>query len=89
MQKTHVFLFILVASLGLLLVLFAASLYLESAASAEYQSSLPQQLWGGMMNGMMNNTGYNGNSNSGHAAPSYLWILPAGLIGFAAIGVIG
>jgi hypothetical protein len=87
MQKTHMFLFILIASLGLLLVLFAASLFLESAAAAAYQSSLPQQLWGGMMNGMMNSTGYH--SNIGHAAPSYLWIIPAGLIGFGAIGVIG
>jgi uncharacterized membrane protein len=36
------------------------------------------------MNGMMGGTGY-----SGYATPSYLWIIPAGLIGFVAIGAIG
>jgi hypothetical protein len=45
-------------------------------------------MWRGMgMNGMMGGTGYNG--YSGYAAPSYLWIIPAGLIGFVAIGAIG
>jgi hypothetical protein len=42
-------------------------------------------MWHDMgMNGMMGGTGY-----SGYAAPSYLWIIPAGLIGFVAIGIIG
>lgn len=42
-------------------------------------------MWHDMgMNGMMGGTGY-----SGYATPSYLWIIPAGLIGFAAIGAIG
>ena len=88
MRRVHIFLFVLTASLGLLVVLFAASLYLATAAPTPYQSSWMQQMWRGMgMNGMMGGTGYNG--YSGYAAPSYLWIIPAGLIGFVAIGIIG
>jgi uncharacterized membrane protein len=90
MRRIHIFLFILTASLGLLVVLFAASLYLASAAPTPYQSSWMQQMWHGMgMNGMMGGMGYGGYATPQTAASSYLWLIPAGLIGFVAIGVVG
>ena len=89
MRRIHVFFIILIVSLGSLLILFATSLYLSTtAARAPYQSSnWMQQMWNGMgVNGMMGGTG---NTSPQPATPSYLWIIPVGLIGIVAVGVIG
>ncbi len=44
-------------------------------------------MWNGMgMDGMMGGSGYNG---YGTTAPSYLWIIPVGLIGVGVISLIG
>jgi hypothetical protein len=83
-RRIRLFLIILAASLSILLVLIAASLYLAATAPASYRSSWMGQMWGatgGMGDGgMMGGGGY---------APSYLWIVPAALIGIAVVGVIG
>ena len=82
MRRTNIFLFILTASLGLLAVLFAASLYSATTDSVPHPSSWMQQMWRGTgMREMMGGTDY--------VAPSYLWIIPTGAIGFVAIGAIG
>jgi uncharacterized membrane protein len=83
-RRVRLFLIILGASLGVLLALVGASLYLEATAPASYRSSWMGQMWGGT--GSMGDGGMMG---GGGYAPSYLWIIPAALIGIAAVGVIG
>jgi hypothetical protein len=83
-RRVQLFLIILAASLGLLLALVAASLYLAATAPALYRSSWMGQMWGG--GGGMGDGGMMG---GGGYALSYLWIIPAALIGIAVVGVIG
>jgi hypothetical protein len=87
-RRIRLFLIILAVSLGFLLILLAASLILAAIAPALYQSSWIHQMWGGMggVGGMGNGGGMMG---GGGYAPSYLWIIPAALIGIALVGVIG
>ncbi len=86
MQRTHVFIIFLTISLCSLVLLLAASLYLAATSPSPYYSSWMPQMWNGMgMNGMMGgNPGY-----QTQTSPSYLWIIPAGLIGIVAVSVIG
>ena len=100
MRRIHIFLFTLTASLGLLIILLAASLYLAATTPASYQSgtgstSYPtwmQQMWRGMgMGGMMGGTSSSTPQTTTPQAttPSFLWVIPAALIGLVIIGAIG
>lgn len=88
MRRISLFRMILVVSLGILLFILAASLIFETIAPSSYQSSWMRQMWGGWggMNGMGNDGGM---MSGGGYASSYLWIVPAMLIGITLIGVIG
>jgi hypothetical protein len=87
-RRVRLFLVILTASVGLLLVLVAASLIFAAVAPSSFQSSWMGRMWGGMGgNGGMGNDG--GMMGGGGYALSFLWIIPAGLIGIAAVGFIG
>lgn len=59
---------------------------MATTAPTPYQSSWMTQMWNSMgMHGMMG-----GDYGAyGSTAPSYLWIIPAGLIGIAAVSAIG
>ena len=87
MRRIRLFLVILAVSLGVLLVLFGVSLYLAITAPALYQSGWMRQMWGDL--GGMNGGGMMGGGGYGSSAPSYLWIIPAGLIGLVAVGSVG
>ena len=85
MRRIRLFIIILTVALSILLILFAASLYLAATAQNYYQSSWMSQMLSGMngMNGMM------GNGGNGTNAPSYLWLIPIALIVVAAVSGIG
>lgn len=85
MRRIRFFIIVLTVALSVLLILFAASLYLAATAQNYYQSSWMSQMWSGMngMNGMM------GNGSNGTTAPSFLWLIPIALIVVAALGGIG
>jgi hypothetical protein len=74
-------------ALGVLLVLLGASLYFSATAPGQYQSSWMRQMWGGM--GGMNGGGMMGDGGYGSPQPSFLWIVPVGLISIFAAGIIG
>ena len=95
MRRLHIFLIILTAAAGLLLILVAVNLFLSAASPSYYQSSWMNQMWrsegfggstgrgnNGGMGGMMGGDGA-GTSNSN------LWIIPIALVAAVAVGVIG
>ncbi len=94
MQRLHIFLIILITTIGVLVSLATVAWYLSVTAPAYYGSSWMSQMWGnhlgasgnyGGMGGMMGN----GNGSNGTSATSYLWIIPALLIAASAFAVIG
>lgn len=93
MRRMRIFLVILAVALGILLTLALVSWYLATAAPSYYGSSWTGQMWGGMMGN--NYSGYNGGMGDmmgngyGITASSYLWIIPAALVGVSAVAIIG
>jgi uncharacterized membrane protein len=94
MQRLHIFLIILVATIGVLVSLAVVAWYLSVTAPSYYGSSWMSQMWGnhlgasgnfGGMGGMMGN----GNGSTGTTTTSYLWIVPVLLIAASAVAVIG
>lgn len=89
----RIFLVILAVTLGILLTLALVSWYLAAAAPSYYGSSWMGQMWGGMMGN--NYGGYNGGMGGmmgngyGTTASSYLWIIPAALVGVSAVAIVG
>jgi uncharacterized membrane protein len=94
MQRLHIFLIVLITTIGVLVSLASVAWYLSVAAPSYYGSSWMSQMWGnhlgasgnyGGMGGMMGN----GNGTNGTSTASYLWIVPVLLIAASAIAVIG
>jgi len=82
------FFLLVIASLGSLIVLLAASIYLAASSPTSYQSSWMQEMWRHMsgMDGMMGGTPY---TQSQSPVVSYLWVIPVALTVLAVAGVIG
>jgi len=94
MQRLHIFVIILIMTIGVLVSLAAVAWYLSVAAPSYYGSSWMSQMWGnhlgatgnyGGMGGMMGN----GNGSDGASTTSYLWIVPVLLIVASSVAVIG
>ena len=80
MQKVHIFLIVLITTVGVLVSLAAVAWYLAATAPSYYGSSWMEQMWGrwgGMMGG------------GGTSASSNLWVVPVLLIAASAVAVIG
>jgi hypothetical protein len=86
MRRLHIFLIILVATIGVLISLAAVAWYLAVAAPSYYGSSWMRQMWGGGYYGGMD--GMMGNGN-GTTVPSFLWIIPVALITVSVAAIIG
>ena len=94
MQRLHIFIIILITTIGVLVSLATVAWYLSVTAPSYYGSSWMSQMWGnhlgasgnyGGMGGMMGN----GNGSNGTSTTSYLWIVPVLLIVASAVAVIG
>ena len=94
MQRLHIFIIILVATVGVLVSLAVVAWYLSVTAPSYYGSSWMSQMWGnhlgasgnyGGMGGMMGD----GYGNNGTTTSSFLWVVPVLLIAASAIAVIG
>ena len=96
MQRLHIFLIILIVTIGILLSLVAISLYLSATDSSYYQSSWMGQMWQrmglGRSTGSTNSGGMSGmmgNGSTGTTTISNLWIIPITIIALAIVGMIG
>ena len=96
MRRLHIFVIILIVSVGILLSIVAISLYLSAAASSYYQSSWIRQMWQSMGLGRSTSVGSSGGmggmmggNGTSTAATNNLWIIPVTLIAAAVIGIIG
>ena len=94
MQRLHIFLIILITTIGVLVSLATVAWYLSVTSPSYYGSSWMSQMWGnhlgasgnyGGMGGMMGT----GNGSTGTSTTSYLWIVPVLLIVASAVAVIG
>ena len=94
MQRLHIFIVILITTIGVLVSLATVAWYLSVTAPSYYGSSWMSQMWGnhlgasgnyGGMGGMMGN----GNGSNGTNTTSYLWIVPVLLIVASVVAVIG
>ena len=94
MQRLHIFIIILITTIGVLVSLATVAWYLSIAAPSYYGSSWMSQMWGnhlgasgnyGGMGGMMGS----GNGSNGTSTASYLWIVPVLLIVASAVAVTG
>ena len=94
MQRLHIFLILLVTTIGVLVSLATVAWYISVTAPSYYGSSWMSQMWGnhlgasgnyGGVGGMMGN----GNGTYGTGTTSYLWIVPVLLIAASAVAVIG
>ncbi len=94
MQRLHIFLIILITTIGVLVSLATVAWYLSVTAPSYYGSSWMSQMWGnhlgasgnyGGMGGMMGS----GSNGTGTGTTSYLWIVPVLLIVASAIAIIG
>src|SRR5450759_4791546 len=94
MQRLHIFIIILITTIGVFVSLATVAWYLSVTAPSYYGSSWMSQMWGnhlgasgnyGGMGGMMGN----GNGSNGASTTSYLWIVPVLLIVASAVAVIG
>ena len=94
MQRLHIFVIILITTIGVLVSLATVAWYLSVTAPSYYGSSWMSQMWGnhlgangnyGGMGGMMGS----GNGSNGTGTTSYLWIIPVLLIVASAVAVIG
>ena len=92
MQRLHIFLIILVTTIGVLVSLALVAWYLSVTAPSYYGSSWMSQMWGnhlgasgnyGGMGGMM------GDGSTATASTSYLWIIPVLLGAAVAVAIIG
>ena len=86
MRKITFFFILLIVSLGLLVVLLGVNLYLLTL-NHSYNNTWMSQMWqqtGGMMGGGMYQT-----PTTPTTAPSFLWAIPATLIGVTLVGVAG
>ena len=95
MQRLHIFIIILITTIGVLVSLAVVAWYLSVTAPSYYGSSWMSQMWGnhlgasgnyGGMGGMM---GDGSGSNGTSTITSYLWIVPVLLIVASAVAVIG
>ncbi len=94
MQRLHIFIIILITTIGVLVSLATVAWYLSVTAPSYYGSSWMSQMWGnhlgasgnyGGMGGMMGD----GNGSNGTSTTSYLWIVPVLLIVASAVAVFG
>jgi uncharacterized membrane protein len=94
MQRLHIFIIVLITTIGVLVSLATVAWYFAATAPSYYGSSWMGQMWGnhlgasgnyGGMGGMMGN----GNGSYGSSTTSYLWIVPVLLIAASAVAVIG
>ncbi len=94
MQRLHIFIIILITTIGVLVSLAIVAWYLSVTSPSYYGSSWMSQMWGnhlgasgnyGGMGGMMGD----GSGTYGTSTASYLWIVPVLLIAASAIAVIG
>jgi hypothetical protein len=95
MRRLHILLFVLTITLVVLVTLALVSCYFAVTAPTYYGSSWMGQMWGNHlgtsgsnwgMGGMMGD-GYYGNGTE--TTPSYLWLIPVGLIGVVVVAIIG
>ena len=94
MQRLHIFVIVLIATIGVLVSLATVAWYLSVTAPSYYGSSWMSQMWGSHLGGSGNYGGMggmmgNGNGSNGTSASSYLWIVPVLLIVASAVAVIG
>ena len=95
MRKLHIFLFILVITLTVLVTLLAVSWYYATTAPTYYGNSWMGQMWGSHLGTNQNNWGMGGMMGGGYygnsysATPSYLWIIPVALIAVVLVAIIG
>ncbi|MGE5187709.1 MAG: helix-turn-helix transcriptional regulator [Betaproteobacteria bacterium] len=89
MRKLHVFLFVLTATLSVLVTLLAVSLYYAATAPTYYGDSWMGQMWGSHLGTNQDNWGMGGMMGNTGTTSSYLWIIPTALIAVVAIAIIG
>lgn len=88
MRRLHIFLFVLTATLSVLVTLLAVSWYYAATAPTYYGNSWMGQMWGSHLGTNQNNWGMGGMMGN-TATTSYLWIVPTALIAIVAIAIIG
>jgi hypothetical protein len=95
MRRLHIFLFVLIITLSVLVTLAAVSWYYAATAPTYYGDSWMGQMWGSHMGTSENNWGMGGMmgddyyGNGYGTTPSYLWIIPVVLIIVVAAAIIG
>lgn len=94
MRRLHIFLFVLIITLSVLVTLLAVSWYYAATAPTYYGDSWMGQMWGSHTGTSQNNWGMGGMGdgyygNGYGTTPSYLWIIPVVLIAVVASAIIG
>jgi uncharacterized membrane protein len=91
MQRLHIFLIILVTTIGVLVSLAVVAWYLSATAPSYYGSSWMSQMWGDHLGANGNYGGMGGMMGDGYGTTttSYLWIVPVLLIAASVVAVIG
>ncbi|MGZ4851039.1 MAG: helix-turn-helix transcriptional regulator [Candidatus Bathyarchaeia archaeon] len=87
----HIFIIMLITTIGVLVSLATVAWYLSVTAPSYYGSSWMSQMWGNHLGASGNYGGMGGmmGNGSGTTTTSYLWIVPVLLIVASAVAVIG
>jgi uncharacterized membrane protein len=91
MQRLHIFIIVLITTIGVLVSLATVAWYLSVTAPSYYGSSWMSQMWGNHLGASGNYGGMGGMMGNGNGTntTSYLWIVPVLLIVASAVAVIG